>query len=44
MIGVIVLLWGVFGGIPLFHSWWENLVSHVTHDIEGTQDAILDPL
>ena len=35
---------GYFWGIPLSYFWWENLMSHVTYDIEGTQDAILDPL
>ena len=33
-----------FGGIPLFCFWQENLMSHMTYDVEGTQDAISDPL
>ena len=35
---------GYFGGILLFYFWEENLMSHVTYDVEGTQNAILDPL
>ena len=39
-----IMLRGIVGGIPLFHSWWENLMSYMTHDVGGTQDAISDLL
>ena len=36
---------GYFLGVyHYFYFWQENLMSHVTYDIEGTQDAISDPL
>ena len=41
---VNTLLQGIFGVYHYFYFWWENLMSHVTYDVEGTQDAILDPL
>ena len=40
----IIMLRGIFGVYHYFYFWRENLMSHVTYDVEGTQDAILDPL
>ena len=40
----LFLLRGIFGVYHYFYFWWENLMSHMTYDVEGTQDAILDPL
>ena len=37
------VLWGIYGVYHYFYIWQEILISHMTYDVVGIQDAISDP-